>query len=413
VTGGRFDVVIVGGGPAGLTAARVLGEAGATVLVVEKHPEIGDPVRTSGGTWIQDMAEHGVPAGLYHPFRRVRLVMPSSEATFEHQQARACVLDVRRTYRLLASRSVDAGASVRTESAVQALSTSRDRPSGVVLRLASGRTDHVRAEIVVDASGYAAGPSRRFGVPIGPRLYGLGVEEELEAPAYDQDEAVLYLGREFAPDGYAWAFPCGNGRVRIGVGVPLPASRSAPARLVARLRADNAHLRAALAGARRVEVHRGIIPFSPPSEPLVWNGLVRVGDAAGHASALAGEGIRLAMDAGTMAGRAITAALTDGGPGSARLRDYERSWRRSQGRELRAAYRVHRRLLGRSDADWERLGRALRPLTAEQVDRLLRSRYSAAWLLGVLVRSPRTVPVGIRLLRPRPPSSLPDRSVAT
>src|SRR5438132_9285377 len=208
----RFDVVIVGGGPAGLTAARVLGEAGATVLVVEKDRGIGDHVRTSGGTWIRDMAEHGIPPDLYHPCRQVRLVTARSEATFEHREARVCVLDVRRTYRHLASRSVRAGASVRTGTTVQSLSTGRDCPSGAVLRDPSGRTEHVRAEIAVDASGYAARPSRRFGVPIGPRLYGLGLEEELEAPAYDQDEAVLMVGREIAPDGYAWAFPCGGGR---------------------------------------------------------------------------------------------------------------------------------------------------------------------------------------------------------
>jgi digeranylgeranylglycerophospholipid reductase len=358
------------------------------------------------------MAVHGIPADLYHPLRRVRLVTAGSEATFEHRKAVACVLDVRRAYRYLASRSVQAGASVRTGTTFEALSTRQGRPSGAVLRHASGRTEQVRAEVVVDASGYAARPSRRFGVPMGPRLYGLGVEEELEAPAYDQDEAVLILGREFAPDGYAWAFPCGQGRVRVGVGVSLPISGPEPAELLRRLRLESPHLREALAGARRVEVHRGIVPFSPPSEPLVWNGLVRVGDAAGQVSALAGEGIRLAMDAGAIAARAIRGALEDGGPGSARLREYERSWRRSQGRELRAAYRVHRRLLGQTDADWERLGRALRPLAAQQVDRLLRSRYSAAWLMGVLMRSPRTIPVGIGLLRPRPQSLRPERSVS-
>ena len=80
----RYDVVIVGGGPAGLTAARLLGEAGATVLVIEKDRQIAERVRTSGGTWIRDMAEHGVPESLYHPFRRVRLITPCSEAMFEH-----------------------------------------------------------------------------------------------------------------------------------------------------------------------------------------------------------------------------------------------------------------------------------------------------------------------------------------
>jgi flavin-dependent dehydrogenase len=102
--------------------------------------------------------------------------------------------------------------------------------------------------------------------------------------------------------------------------------------------------------------------------------------------------------AGTMAGQAVSQALEDGAAVSPRLREYERSWRRSQGRELRAAYRVHQRLLGQTDADWERLGRALRPLPAEHIDRLLSSRYSPGWLMRVLVRSPRTIPVGIGLL---------------
>ncbi|HEX3327858.1 MAG TPA: NAD(P)/FAD-dependent oxidoreductase [Actinomycetota bacterium] len=400
----RVDVLIVGGGPAGLSAARALGEAGATALVVEKDPRIGEEVRTSGGTWIRDMVEHGISADLYHPFRRVRLVTAGSETTFEHREASACVLDVRRTYRSLASRSVQAGASVRTGTTFQSLSIGKDRVSEVVLRDASGRTQKVRAEVVVDASGYAATPSRRFGVPTGFRQFGLGVEEELEAPAYDQEEAVLILGREFAPDGYAWAFPCGRGRVRVGVGVSLPAPGPQPAELLRRLLSESAHLRASLEGARRVEVHRGIVPFSAPTGPLVWNGLVRVGDAAGQVSALAGEGIRLALDAGSMAGRAVARALEDGGAESPYLREYERSWRRSQGRELRAAYQVHRRLLGQTDADWERLGRALSPLPAEHIDRLLRSRYSAGWLMRVLVRSPRTIRVGIGLLRSRPSS---------
>src|SRR5439155_21028770 len=191
-----------------------------------------------------------------------------------------------------------------------------------------------------------------------------------------------------------------HGRVRVGVGVPLPSSGPGPEELARRLRSSSAHLRDALSGARTVEVHRGIVPFCPPSAPLVWNGLVRVGDAAGHASTLAGEGIRLAMDAGSMAGRAIADALNDGGPASARLPAYERGWRQKQGRELRAAWRLHRGLLRRDDDEWERLGRALQPLSADQLDRLLRSRYSAAWLLGVIVRSPRTVAVGLRLLRP-------------
>src|SRR5207245_8820171 len=127
-----------------------------------------------------------------------------------------------------ARRGTGAGAWVRTGTAVQEVTAENGRPSGVTIRRADGRNEHVRADIVVDASGYAARPSRRFGVPIATSAYGIGFEEELEAPAYDQEEAILLLGRQFAPDGYAWAFPCGQGRVRVGVGVPLPSAVPGP-----------------------------------------------------------------------------------------------------------------------------------------------------------------------------------------
>ncbi|HEX8729006.1 MAG TPA: FAD-dependent oxidoreductase, partial [Ktedonobacterales bacterium] len=65
----QYDVLIVGGGPAGLSAAEAAAKAGARVAVLERRKEIGYPVHTSGGSWISDMRAIGVPADLYYPIR--------------------------------------------------------------------------------------------------------------------------------------------------------------------------------------------------------------------------------------------------------------------------------------------------------------------------------------------------------
>ena len=60
------DVLIVGGGPAGLSVASYLGDQFSSILV-HQDAEIGKPVRTSGGTWVRDMKRLGIPENLYQP----------------------------------------------------------------------------------------------------------------------------------------------------------------------------------------------------------------------------------------------------------------------------------------------------------------------------------------------------------
>ncbi|HKT36974.1 MAG TPA: FAD-dependent oxidoreductase, partial [Ktedonobacterales bacterium] len=71
------DVLVVGGGPAGLSAAEAAAKGGATVAVLERQKEIGYPVHTSGGSWIADMQALGIPSDLYHPIKHVTFLSPN------------------------------------------------------------------------------------------------------------------------------------------------------------------------------------------------------------------------------------------------------------------------------------------------------------------------------------------------
>ena len=66
------DVLIVGGGPAGLSVASHLGDDVSSV-VVHQDREIGKPVRTSGGSWLKDADALGIPAQLYTIIGRGRI----------------------------------------------------------------------------------------------------------------------------------------------------------------------------------------------------------------------------------------------------------------------------------------------------------------------------------------------------
>src|ERR1700691_2186240 len=82
------DVIIAGGGPAGLSAAEVLAAHGRSVTVLEQNQEIGSPIRTSGGSFIDEMEALGIPARLYHPISRVRFLSPNNAAVFDYPVAR-------------------------------------------------------------------------------------------------------------------------------------------------------------------------------------------------------------------------------------------------------------------------------------------------------------------------------------
>src|ERR1700681_1180209 len=98
------DVLIVGGGPAGLAAAEAAAAQGVRTLVLERQNEIGYPVHTSGGSWISDMQALDIPEHLYHPISKVVFVSPHREFVLNYDPAVACVVDVRGLYQYLAGR---------------------------------------------------------------------------------------------------------------------------------------------------------------------------------------------------------------------------------------------------------------------------------------------------------------------
>ena len=383
----ELDVLVVGAGPAGLSTARELAAAGLATAVVERQRSVGEHVRTSGATAVDTVRRQGTPASLYHVVPRLRIASPTYAATFEADEVFA-ILDVRGFYRWLAARAEEAGARVLVGTAATEPLVDGGAVAGCRV-VAGGEERALRARVVVDAGGHRAQLSKRSGLHPGFTRFGVGAEVELEAPDADQREAVLIVGERYAPAGYAWSFPWGEHRVRVGVGIHHADVRNDPKEHLALLLAEEGAFGLGFAGAQVTEHHHGLIPAEGPTARFAGDGMVAVGDAAGQATLVVGEGIRIALRAGVLAAETIVAALRAGRVDREALAPYEQRFLAEFGRDLRIGQRFNARLAASGDERWDDRIRLLESMPTSLVVDLLQSHVSLRDVLAWYARRPR------------------------
>ena len=390
----NVDVLIVGGGPAGLAAAEAAASQGARTLLLERQNEIGYPVHTSGGSWISDMQALGIPEHLYHPVTKVYFVSPHREVPLHYHPAVACVLDVRGVYQHLAGRAVTAGAAIRVRHTVEQTLLEEGRVAGVTAKNHISERIDVRAAVTIDASGFSRHVGVRTDMGKAFHRYGYGAEYDMYAPHYPQDELYLIMGSQFAPRGYAWAFPRGNGRVRLGVGVLHPDCDDDARGYLDRIIHDLPQLSGKFKHASPLEYHTGLFPSEGPVECFSRDGLLLAGDAGGHGSTLVGEGIRFAIYSGQMAGAIAAQAVKAGDTSAAYLGRFDKQWRARFGRDMDISYMINKRIANYSDEQWDGALDLMKRLTPAQMAQALRGDFTAGLVLGVLARNPGLVATG-------------------
>ncbi len=391
-----FDVIVVGGGPGGLSAAEFAARNGAKAVVFEQSAEIGTPTRTTGATFLDDMIALGIPSRLYHTISRCRFISPNHSVTFDYPEPMACALDVHGTFQHLAERAIDAGAQIRVATTAIEPVIQNGIVRGVRGKDQRGVEFTAASKLLIDATGYRCSMLRKAGIDPGFKRFGVGAEYDLYAPNYNHNEVVLIVGSQIAPSGYAWACPWGHNRVRLGVGIIHADSTAKPEDYLNPLLQNASAFGMNFKGAQPVEYHFGLIPSDGMADRFVGDGIMSVGDAAGQPSALVGEGIRWAVKAGRMAGKFAAESIHAGDQSRAHLSRYEKQWRKEYGTNLRIAAEINRKIAKWSDEKWDRRTELLSLLTPEQFALGLQAEFLNGWVFQVLRSHPKLLKEGLK-----------------
>jgi len=297
------------------------------------------------------------------------------------------VLDVRGAYQYLARRAVGAGASILVGASAKEVILEGDRVVGVRARRADGDVE-VRARVCIDASGISAVLARSAGLRAAIRRFAIGVELDLFAPSWDQQEFTLIVGSEIAPTGYGWIFPWGSGRVRAGIGVTRPDSKVDPMPYLRRMVEEDPRFAPGLTPHGEIELHRGLFPSEGLLDRTTCDGLLVIGDAAGHASLLVGEGIRFCMQAGLTAGEGVAAVLKKGEPTATGLAASLKPWNKRHARNFTLAHEANTRMTGFSDNTWDDALSAMAKLSTRQFLQFLATDFTLPLMAGMLAKNP-------------------------
>jgi digeranylgeranylglycerophospholipid reductase len=312
-----LDVLVVGGGPAGLSAGRTLAEAGCRVVVAEEHAVVGEPVHCTGVLAREAFDELGLPSHVtLNELRTVRFHSPSGAVVdYETPTVEAVVIDRRALDANLADRARAAGVELRTGCRVTQVLPHR---RGVTVECADGSAFEARAVVLASGANYTL--ARRLGLGL-PSVFLQSAQREL--PAARGGDVEVFFGNTVAPKGFAWIVPVARPdgpHVRVGVMAEQDAEQCFMALLAQRAASWGV---AADAEAPR----RKVLPLGSLARTYSDRVLV-VGDAAGLVKPTTGGGIYYSVVTGRIAAEVLLRGLETDRLGAGDLAQYERQWRR-------------------------------------------------------------------------------------
>ncbi|MBU7023135.1 MAG: NAD(P)/FAD-dependent oxidoreductase [Theionarchaea archaeon] len=292
------DILVVGAGPAGLSAALEASRAGVHVVVAEKKKTIGQPVRCAELMPKSNFLNVEVKGGIVQEIRKARIFLPDGgffDADLTGYMVNRTVLeqDLARE-----AGKKDAHILMRTQC------TSK-KGENVILRQ-SKTTIEISPQVIIGADGPRSTVGEWMGQINGEFCIALQYEIPLVAPS---DCAEFYFDSKFF-GGYGWLFPKGK-TANVGIAVKYP-QQPRNVSILKRLLKEfgkKMHL-AGKTGETPISTTGGLIPVGEPLDTVKDN-MVLVGDAAGQTNSLTGGGISQAVVSGKTAGIVAAEAIKE------------------------------------------------------------------------------------------------------
>lgn len=329
---------------AALTASR-----SSKVLVIEKRKVPGTPVNTTGAVPIEWLTKMGVlpPADrIAGKLRGVEFVSPKGErACIRNSEPDGMVLYPDAYVKWLSEKASDRGAEIMTDTLFKTATVKDGADPEATVETSRGT---FKGRYLVGADGAASNVGRVLGVGSRPAPEDLhiGIEYTVSNNKVQDPEVFrLYLGHDVAPQGYAWSFPEGPDRLKVGLGIPQSTGLTAKT-LMTHFVERYPEFKGDV-----TKSNGGIIPTAPPLKSAVKGNVLLVGDAAHFCSPLHGGGIWFGMLSGHLAG----VALNRGDPGG-----YDRLWKNALGGILARHYKLKMVIYDMSDQNFEDMVKMLK-----------------------------------------------------
>ena len=306
----RVHTLVVGGGPAGSTAARFLASRGIETLLVERDLSYVKPC--GGAIPSYALQELGIPAHVVRrQVGRIRIVPPRSEdLVITFPEGHLCITERGTFDRVLREMAAEAGAVIE-ESAFTGFEQRDGTVVSLIRRRSTKETIRVRSDYVVACNGITNSTGSSLALRRKPVIYTMSTHLAhtggAALPGYDAECCEFWFGADHASNLYSWVFPSLD-FASIGTGSPDAGQLG---QLFERFLRRRFGSREAEVSAESLFPSRKVFPIPLwDRSVLSFGNILFAGDAAGTVMPVTYEGIYYAMKSGELAAMAIA----DGNP---------------------------------------------------------------------------------------------------
>ena len=293
----RVQLLVVGLGPAGASAAKVAAEVGVDVFGIERNREIGTPVQCAEFIPIP-MGAYAKLEGVYQQvIHGMKTILPSGYVY--QSDFPGFMIDRKKMDQNIARLAMTAGARLKTREKLVTV----DPKSSIALIENEVHRYSIKFEYLIAADGPYSKVARSMGLPA---LKTVDTRQYLVPLKNNYFDTDIWLSDRY-PGGYAWLFPK-RGLANLGLG----ADRIYAANLKKLL--DELHIKLiqeGLVGESILSRTGGAIPVGGIRKKLVNKNIIFIGDAAGLTHPITGGGIPAAIISGELAGKAVSDALNN------------------------------------------------------------------------------------------------------
>ena len=340
-----YDVIVVGAGPAGSTAARYAAAGGASVLLLEKDRDVGYPVRCA-----EAVSHEGViqfiqpdPKWIAATVSKFRIVVPNGKSIVPRLDGIGYVLERRIFDYELAKLAVNEGAEVVTKAYVYDLLRSAGEITGVRALIKDQKVE-IRGKVIIGADGVESRVGKWGGIDTTCHIHDMESCAQVTLSGIHVDEGILdfYFGDDVAPGGYLWVFPKGKDSANVGIGISVECAKEKSA-----VRWLDEFVQKKFPHAAILTRIAGGVPCAKTCNEIVRGNVMIVGDAAHQVNPVSGGGIISGMIGGMIAGQVAVEALEK--KDNAHLQEYQKRWQKRLGWRHEVFYRIKEAIYNFSD----------------------------------------------------------------